>query len=105
MKKRLCLLALLSVSAAVLLVWAHVSINSCREQVSVEERTVLGDKSAAAGLTASWRVESQGRLFWDLSVPLGGQELEPEASFRLAAAVEGVWVQENSLTLSSASFR
>ena len=98
------LLALLLALSLAVLAEAGRWVNSAREQVELRQTVLFGDAAAAEGLTASWRVQSQRRLFWELKADLGGPEPEAEVSFRLAPGMEFSQAAETSMYLHYAGY-
>ena len=86
MKKLLSVLLVLAVVSGAgigVLAWR---VNRTGEQVTVEETTLMGDKSAAEGVTVRAEAGWRNRLCWDISHTLGQT---PEAQLTLNP--EGEW--------------
>ena len=79
----LLVLAVLSGAGIGVLAWR---VNRTGEQVTVEEETILGDRSAAEGVTVQASAWWQYKLHWDLSHTLGQT---PEA--QLTVDPDGKW--------------
>lgn len=72
MKKSLILILLLLVLSAVGIGYAHSTVNSFKDDVELAETTLVGDISAAEGLSINLRSHYQNHLFWDTTL-LPGQ--------------------------------
>jgi hypothetical protein len=72
MQKSLILILLLLVLSAVGICYAHSSVNSAKDAVELTETTLIGDVSAAKGLSVNLRSHYQNHLFWDTTL-LPGQ--------------------------------
>lgn len=67
----LCLL-LISASA---IVWAHASINSEKDNVTLSETVLYGDRSEAENLSVTTHICQSGHLFWDTTLKTGDENL------------------------------
>lgn len=70
MRKALILLLVLAVLAAGGITAAALQLNSSADAVLLQQQTLYGDVSAAAGLRIDSSLHSGRRLFWQLSFPL-----------------------------------
>lgn len=82
MKKYLILFFLLTALAAAFLPWAHSTLTPMEEDLELRETIHEGDKSAAEGITLSFRLKSgDDTLYWDSAflpaaeVPLAATEM------------------------------
>ena len=65
----LCLVLILGIVAV-----AAFTLHHDRDQVSVTAETLAGDPAQAAGLTAKQSAQYDGRLYWNLTIPLDRPE-------------------------------
>lgn len=85
MRKSLGLTLVLLVLAIGTIYWGWNWVDQAKDKISVEERTLLGDKAAAAGLVLSNRITCDDHLFWDIATRPGTEE-KSKVDFRFSQA-------------------
>lgn len=69
------------------IVWAHASINSEKDNVTLNETVLYGDKDEAENLSVTAHVSQSGHLFWDTTLKTGKENLV-ETDFRFSQKEE-----------------
>ena len=83
MRKSLILLIVLLLASGIFTSYCAGQLYELRDQVTVTEKTILGDPAAADGLRVTLKTTWDDYLFWTTTQTLGsGQEPETEYEFR-----------------------
>ena len=83
MRKSLILLIVLLLASGIFTSYCAGQLYELRDQVTVTEKTILGDPAAADGLRVTLKTTWDDYLFWTTTPTLGsGQEPETEYEFR-----------------------
>ena len=80
MRKSLILLIILLLASGIFLKWSADQLYSLRDQVTIEETTIIGDIAAAEGLHATLKTTLDNNLFWTTSHTIGSNQ-EPETEY------------------------
>ncbi|MDO4482041.1 MAG: hypothetical protein Q4C14_04855 [Bacillota bacterium] len=75
MKKCLVIMLCILIVCTSGIIWAHASVNSERDNVTLNETVLWGDKSEAENLSVTTHVTQSGHLFWDTTLKTGKENL------------------------------
>lgn len=99
MRKSLGLTLVLLVLAIGTIYWGWNWVDQAKDKISVEERTLLGDQAAAAGLTLSNRITCDNHLFWDI-ITRPGTEEKSKVDFRFSQTRQSDEMPRSQLWIS-----
>ena len=96
MKKSLIILLVLVIAAVAGAGWAAAEVNEAKDQIEIQEVSLVGEREAAAGLTLTTRNTYDHHLFWDTVYTMEKDSAKAETRFRFSAMQENeIWYSED----------